>query len=224
MVTYDPTFNSHIERMAYRRWFEVLWRPVLIAVATVAVVLLIIVTASLPAWSILGAGRGLVPEQLYPLSGFFLVLGLTIGHTIVWGIGSVAVCYALTLAGYKPAWETARNAMAGVYLLVGPIALLVFHALYGGWLLGMPRVGLEEWLAENHPDARWFLVYAHPAVDFSLIPLAAIFLLVLWKYGDRIERETPLQAVLALTVLGTSLAVVLSLAMHSMLVHTRIGL
>jgi hypothetical protein len=39
-----------------------------------------------------------------------------------------------------------------------------------------------------------------------------------------VQRETNLQTALALTLLGTSLAVALSLAIHSILVHARIGL
>jgi len=217
-------FNDRMEIVEYRRWIDLLWRPVLIAIATVAVVLLIIVTASLPAWSILGAGRGIVPEEWYPLSGFLLVLGLTLGHTASWAIGSAIVFYGMTLWRYRPTWETARNAMGLVYFLLGPLALLLFHALYGEWLLDMPRAGLGEWLAENHPDARWFLIYGHPVVDFSVVPLAAIFALILWQYGERVQRDTTLQTALALTVLGTSLAVALSLAIHSILVHARIGL
>jgi hypothetical protein len=139
-------------------------------------------------------------------------------------IGSVIAFYLMMFLRYGETWETARNAMAVVYLVLGPLPLLFYHILYGGWLLGMPRGGLGEWLAENHPSARWLLIYAHPVVDFSLIPLAAIFLGILWKYGDRLRRETTLQTVLALTILGTSVAVALSLATHSMLVHARISL
>jgi hypothetical protein len=218
------SWRTQFERIEYRAWFDRLRRPVLIAAATVAILLLIIVAASYPAWSILGVGRGLVPESFYPVSGFFMVASLTFGHAIVWGIGSLILFYLLILLRYADTWETARNAMAVVYLALGPLPLLLYHILYGGWLLGMPRAGLSDWLAENHPAARWFLIYAHPVIDFSVIPLAVIFLGILWKYGDRVQRETNLQTALALTLLGTSLAVALSLAIHSILVHARIGL
>jgi hypothetical protein len=221
---FDTTMRSHFERIEYRRWFELIKRPVLIAAAAVAILLLIIVAASYPAWSILGVGRGWVPEELYPISGFAMVLALTFGHAIVWAIGSVIIFYLMIFWGYGETWKTARNAMAIIYLVTGPLPLLFYHILYGGWLLGMPRAGLSDWLAENHPAARWFLIYAHPVIDFSVIPLAVIFLGILWKYGDRVQRETNLQTVLALTLLGTSLAVALSLAIHSILVHARIGL
>jgi hypothetical protein len=220
----DTTQHFHFERVEYRNWLSILWRPVVIAAAAVTLLLIIIVAASYPAWSILGLGRGLVPEGFYPLSGFFLVVGLTFGHAIAWAIGSVIVFYLMMFLRSGDTWEIARNAMAAVYLVVGPLPLLLYHILYSGWLLGMPRAGLSEWLAENHPGARWLLIYAHPVIDFSVIPLAAIFLGILWKYGERLQRETILQTALALTILGTSLAVALSLAIHSMLVHARIGL
>jgi hypothetical protein len=221
---FDTTVRTHFDRIEYRQWIELIRHPVLIAAATVTILLLIIVAASHSAWSLLGIGRGFVPEELYPISGFAIVLALTFGHAIAWAVGSVIAFYLMMFLRYGETWETARNAMAVVYLVLGPLPLLLYHILYGGWLLGMPRGGLGEWLAENHPSARWFLIYAHPVIDLSLIPLAAIFMGILWKYGDRLRRETTLQTVLALTILGTSLAVALSLATHSMLVHARIGL
>lgn len=224
MSRFDTTVRTHFDRIEYRQWLELIRRPVLIAAATVTILLLIIVAASHSAWSLLGIGRGFVPEELYPISGFVIVFALTFGHAIAWAIGSVIGFYLMMFLRYGETWETARNAMAVVYLVLGPLPLLLYHILYGGWLLGMPRAGLSEWLAENHPSARWLLIYAHPVIDFSVIPLAVIFLGILWKYGDRLRRGTTLQTVLALTILGTSLAVALSLATHSMLVHAHIGL
>jgi hypothetical protein len=221
---FDTTVRAHFDRIEYRQWLELIRRPALIGAAAVTILLLVVVAASYSAWSLLGIGRGFVPEELYPLSGFAMVLALTFGHAIAWAIGSVIAFYLMMFFGYQDTWQTARNAMAVVYLVLGPLPLLFYHILYGGWLLGVPRAGLGEWLAENHPSARWLLIYAHPVIDFSVIPLAAIFLGILWKYGDRLQRETNLQTALALTILGTSLAVALSLAIHSILVHTRIGL
>jgi hypothetical protein len=221
---FDTTVRTHFDRIEYRQWLELISRPALIGAAAVTILLLVVVVASHSAWSLLGIGRGFVLEELYPLSGFAMVLALTFGHAIAWAIGSVIAFYLMIFFGYQDTWKTARNAMAVVYLVLGPLPLLFYHILYGGWLLGMPRAGLGEWLAENHPSARWLLIYAHPVIDFSVIPLAAIFLGILWKYGDRLQRETNLQTALALTILGTSLAVALSLAIHSILVHARIGL
>ncbi|MGH7845207.1 MAG: hypothetical protein ACREQW_08565 [Candidatus Binatia bacterium] len=218
------TQEIQFERLEYRPWLKMLWRPVLIAAATVTVLVLIIVAASHSAWSLLGVGRGFVPEDFYAVSGFFLVVVLTFSLAIGWAIGSGIAFYVMTLLGIKATWPTARIAMGVVYLVLGPLLLLLYHIFYGGWLLGMPRVGLREWLAAEHPSASWFLITAHPIVDFSLIPLGLVFLGLLWKYSERIERERTFQTALALSLLGTSLAVALSIAIHSTLVHARIGL
>jgi hypothetical protein len=220
----DEAPRIQFERVEYRNWLDTLWRPVLIATAAVTLLLLIIVVASIPAWNLLGAGRGFVPEELYFLSGFFLVLGTTFGQAIGWAIGTGIAIYGMTLVGFSPNWTTARLAMTAVYLGFAGLPFLFFHILYGGWLLGMPREGLREWLTANYPGAYWFLIYAHPVIDLSIIPLAAIFLGILWTYGERVQRETSLQTVLALSLLGTSLAIALSLAIHSTLVHLRVGL
>ena len=220
----DASQRLRFEQVEYRRWFDLLWRPVVIAAAIVTVLLLVVVATSHPAWSLLGIGRGFVPEELYPVSGFVIVLALTFAHAVGWAIGSGVVFYIMTLFGSGANWATGRIAMGVVYLALGPLPLLLFHVLFGGALLGMPRAGLGEWLAAEHPGARWLLITAHPIVDFSLIPLGLIFLGLLWKYGERIERERRFQTALALSLLGTSLAVALSIAIHSTLVHARIGL
>jgi hypothetical protein len=129
----------------------------------------------------------------------------------------------MTLVGFQTNWTTARLAMSLAYVGLLGLPFTTYHMLYGGWLLSMPRVGLKEWLAANYPGAYWFLIYAHPVIDFSLIPLAVVFLGILWKFGDRAQRDPILQTVLALTLLGTSLAVALSLGIHSTLVHIRIA-
>ena len=200
-----------------------LWiRPALIAAVTVTIVLMIIVATSKSAWHLLGAGRGLIPEGYYHVWGFVLTFGTVLGQAIGWAGGSAIAFYVMTLVGFPPNWTTARSAMSIVYLGLAGLPLGVYHILYGGWLLGMPRVGLKEWLAVNYRDAYWLLIYAHPVVDFSLIPLGIVFLGLLWKYGDRVRREPIFRTALALSLLGTSLAVALSLAIHSTLVHIRI--
>lgn len=199
-----------------------LWLPWLFAVVIVTVVLLTIVAFSKSAWFLLGAGRGFVPEEYYHAWGFILVLATTLGEAIGWAGGSAILFYVMTLVGFGASWTTLRIAMSLVYLGLGALPVLVYHLLYGQWLLGLPRTGLDEWLAANHPDARWLLITAHPIVDLSLIPLAIVFLGLLWRFGDSMQRKPGLQTVLALALLGTCLAVALSLAIHSTLVHIRL--
>ena len=219
----EESRNLAVEWAAQNRWILPWLRPAGIAAVTVTIVLAIIVAASKSAWMLLGAGRGFVPEGLYPVWGFVLTLGTVFGQAVGWAGGSAIAFYVMTFVGFPATWPTARLAMSIVYLGLGTIPLFFYHILYGGWLLGMPRVGLKEWLAANYRDAYWLLIYAHPVVDLSLIPLAVVFLGILWKYDDRLERNPLLQNLLALSLLGTSLAVALSLAIHSILVHVRIG-
>jgi hypothetical protein len=198
-------------------------RPALTASATVTILLMIVVATSKSAWSLLGAGRGFVPEGYYYVWGFVLTFGTLFGQAVGWAGGSGVAFYVMTLVGFPATWATARLAMSIVYLGLGAVPFFFYHILYGGWLLGMPREGLKEWLTVNHPGATWFLISAHPVIDLSLIPLTIVFLGLLWKYDDRLEREPVLQHLLALSLLGTSLAVALSLAIHSTLVHIRIS-
>lgn len=219
---------NHFERTlgTQPEWVEELrlWaRPALIAATAVTIVLLIVVATSKSAWMLLGAGRGFIPEGYYHLWGFILIFGTLFGQAAGWAGGSGIAFYVMTMVGFPGTWATARLAMSIVYVGLAVLPLSVYHIFYGGWLLGLPRVGLKEWLAANYPDAYWLLIYAHPVVDLSLVPLAAIFLGLLWKLGERLQRESALQTALALSLLGTSLAVALSLMIHSTLVHIRIG-
>lgn len=198
------------------------WLPVLTAVVAVTVVLLLVVWASPSAWQLLGAGRGLVPEAFYPVSGFLLILGTALGQAVGWAAGVALLVYVMTLVGMPPTWPRIRLAMTVVYVGLMLVPLLAYHVLYGNWLLGIPRAGLGDWLSTYHPDARWLLITAHPVVDLSLVVFGVLFLGALWAGGDRIRRSPLVQTVAALGLLGTSAAVALSLAIHSTLVHIRL--
>lgn len=211
-----------VEGGVVNRWQARLLIPVVIAAVVVTLVLMAVVAASKSAWFLLGAGRGFVPEEYYHVSGFVLMLATTFGQAVGWAGGSGLAYYVMTLIGFPPTWTTWRVAMSVVYLGLGGLPLLAYHVLYGQWLLGLPRVGLDEWLNVNYPDARWLLLTFHAVVDLSLIPLTAVFLGLLWGLGERVRRSLVLQTVLALALLGTSLAVALSLGIHSTLVHIRL--
>ena len=205
------------------RWILGLIRPTAIAALAVTILLAILVAASKPAWALLGAGRGFIPEGYYHVWAFVLLLGTLFGQAVGWAGGSAVAYYAMTVVGLPATWATARMAMGLVYLGLAAAPLTAYHFFFGGWLLNMPRLGLDEWLSANHSGARWLLITAHPMIDFSVIPLALIFLGILWKFGERLERDPLFQTVAALVLLLTSLAVALSLGIHSALVHIRIG-
>ena len=201
--------------------FAQLWLPLLVAATTVTLLLALIVGASKSAWFLLGAGRGFVPEEYYHVWGFVLLLGTTIGQAVGWAGGSAVGVYVLTRIGFRSSWTTTRLAMSLVYLGLAALPISVYH-LVDHWLLGISRLGIEEWITANYPDARWLLITAHGLIDWSLIPLGLVFLGVLWGSGERARRDRLLQTVLALAVLGTSMAVALSLGIHSTLVHIRL--
>ncbi len=215
--------NLGFEWPEQRRWILGLIKPTAIASLAVTILLAFIVAASKPAWALLGAGRGFIPEGYYHLWGFVLLFGTLFGQAVGWAGGSAIAFYAMTLVGFRAGWATARLAMSIVYLGLAALPLSVFHILFGGWLLNMPRVGLDEWLTANHPGARWLLISAHPIIDYSLFPLGALFLGLLWWFGERVERNPFYQTMAAALLLLTSLAVALSLGIHSTLIHIRIG-
>jgi hypothetical protein len=109
-----------------------------------------------------------------------------------------------------------------VYLGLVTLPGLVYHVLFGGALLGLPRTGLAPGLAAEYPDAHWLLVRAHPVIDLGVVPLGLVFLGVLWGASEAARRTLWVQIVLALALLGTSLTLALSLAIHSTLVHIRL--
>lgn len=218
----DNRVGIQAEPAGQAGWQVRLLIPLVIAAAATGLVLIAVVAGSKSAWFLLGAGRGLVPEEYYHLSAFLILLGTLFGQAVGWAGGSGIVFYVLTRVGFRSSWTTWRLAMSLVYLGLGALPLLVYHRLYGQWLLGIPRAGLDEWLASNYPDAHWLLITAHPVVDLSVVPLAVIFLGILWGAGERVKRSLVLQTVLAIALLGTSLAVALSLGIHSTLVHIRL--
>lgn len=219
----DKARNLAVEWPEQVRWILPWIRPALIAAATVTIALAIVVAASKSAWMLLGAGRGFVPEGYYHVWAFVLLFGTLFGQAVGWAGGSAIAYYLITLVGFRAGWTTARLAMSIVYLGLVVFPLSIYHHLYGSWLLSIPRAGLNEWLTVNYPGARWLLIVAHPIIDWSLVPLAVLFLGLLWGFGERLERNSLLQTAAALLLLLTSLAVALSLGIHSTVVHIRIG-
>jgi hypothetical protein len=195
--------------------------PVLVAAVAVSLLLAGIVAASQSAWTLLGAGRGVIAEEYYPVWGFVLTLATTFGQAVGWAGGTAVTYYLLTLLGVPGALAW-KGAFSAVYLGLGTLPLAVYHGLFGGPMLGLPREGIDRFLLEHHPDAHWLLIGAHPFIDGSLLPLALAFLGLVWGTGDLPLRSRLVQFVLALVLFLTSLAVALSLAIHSTLVHIRL--
>jgi hypothetical protein len=216
LATSEPTVELPA---GWQRWVG----PAVAALIGAAIVLAVIVVASPSTFELLGAGRGLIPEDFYPVWGYLLLLATVVGLVIGCVAGSALLFYVLTLAGQPSGWRTARLAMTLVYLALLPLPLLLYHALFGGWLLGMARTEVGAWLTEHYPDAHWLLVTAHVPIDLVLIPLALVFLVLLWGGGERTLRLRWAQTLLWLVVALSALAVALSLTIHSTLVHLRMS-
>lgn len=199
------------------------WVAIVVAVVVAILAGALVVMANQPVWQLLGAGRGLIPEEYYHLSALVIVMATTLGQFAGWIIGTAVLAFAWHLLGKPVTPLYVRGAMTVIYLGLVALPLFFFHALFGQPLAGIPREGFAEWVAANHPGAYGLLFSAHPIVDLSLIPYAVITLALLWGLGDRVLRNRGLQIVLALVVMATSFSVALSLAIHSTLVHLRIS-
>jgi hypothetical protein len=193
--------------------------PAALALALAAVALALVVNGTRSAWTLLAAGRGVVPEAYYPAWAFVLIFATTLGQAVGWAGGSGIGYWVLTRLGFPPGAFSWKLAMSLVYLGLGGLPLLVFHVIFGRPLLGMPRESLAARLAADYPDAHLLVITLHPLVDLAVIPLGLLFLALVWASGP--ERSTPARYAVALTVIATSLAVALSLAIHSTLVHLR---
>ncbi len=197
--------------------------PVALAAAIVAAVAAAIVLATPSAWRLLGAGRGLVPEAYYPHWALVILLGTTFGQGVGWAGGSALAAYAWgVVTGRRPSPRAVRGAMILVYLGLAVVPVTLYHAVFGRPLAGLPREGLREWLATTYPDAHALLFAAHPVVDLVPFALAPAVVWMLWRLDDSRLARAGTQTLLALLILGTSLAVALSLGIHAVLVHLRL--
>ena len=200
-------------------WLKAVVGPALVAVVAAALTLGAIVKATRSAWLLLGAGAGVIPDDYLPLWGFALVFATTVGQAVGWVAGSALTYYVMTRAGLPSTALTWKLVMSLVYAGLGALPLLAYHALFGGPLLGLARQGVAARLAAEYPDAHLLLFTLHPIVDLSVIPLATLFFALVWLLAP--ERSALSRYGIALAVIGTSLAIALSLATHSTLVHLR---
>ncbi len=216
----DDVVAVHREALWLRRGVA---GVVLLAAILIGLLAFAIVMRTASAWQLLGAGRGLVPEEYYPYSGFVVIFAMTLGHFGGWAAGSALLVHAWSLLRRRPMTSAGlRSAMIVAYLGLAIVPLALYHLFFGPPLLGLPREGLEAWLAETYPDAHLLLYTTHPVVDLSVIPLGGAVTGILWWASDERLAGRGLQLLLALLVMATSLAVALSLGIHSVLAHIRL--
>ncbi|RMF88731.1 MAG: hypothetical protein D6736_09665 [Nitrospinota bacterium] len=206
-------------------WLKESIGSLLIAAALTGILAFLLVIAFPSTWHLLGIGRGLIPPRFYPYSALVIILGTTFGQFLGWAGGSILLSYGLSLLRKVPSsFRIIQIAMTLVYLglAFGPIPL--YHYIFGRPLLGIPRQTLPVWLQQHYPDAYTLLIPAHHWIDWSVVPLALLVLLLLWKGGEQSMRHFWLRTALFFLVMLTSLAVALSLTIHSTLAHIRLGL
>lgn len=196
----------------------------LISSVIISIVALGIMFRFRSAWDLLGVGRGLVPPEYYPYSALVVILGTTFGQFVGWAAGSALLAYVwYRVRGRVFSFKALQVAMTLVYcgLAFGPISL--YHSLFGQPLAGIPRPALSTWLAQHYPNAYDLLITGHPWVDWSVLPIAIVVLVLLWKSKERVMHRWAVQTLLFFLIMLTSFVVALSLAIHSTLVHIRMG-
>ena len=221
----DRTHAAAVQALSLEsKW---LWRsigPLLIAVVAVIVLAGVVVFATKSAWQLLGVGRGFVPPRFYHYSGLFVVLGTTFGQFIGWAGGSALLAYLWrTLIRQPITLRVVQVSTSIVYLGMAVLPIFVYHLLFGQPLAGIPRPGLVDWLREYYPDAYTLLLPGHRLIDFLIVPLMVAVLALIWGSGERLIRHRGMQTLVLFLILVTSLAVAMSLAIHSTLAHIRLG-
>ncbi|GIX46356.1 MAG: hypothetical protein KatS3mg131_0567 [Candidatus Tectimicrobiota bacterium] len=205
-------------------WLRRALGALVVALIAIAVLAVLVVFATRSAWQLLGVGRGLVSPEFYPYSGLLVLLGTTLGQFAGWAGGSALLVYLWRRLTQRPLTpRVVQVAVSLVYLGMAVLPILVYHVLFGPPLAGLPRPGLEAWVRTHHPDAYALLFPGHRVVDFSVIPLAIAVLALVWSSKERLVRHFGLQTLVLFLILATSFAVALSLAIHSTLVHIRLG-
>lgn len=197
---------------------RVAWQPFLIGLVLFLVVAMSAVALTRPVWELLGIGRGLVPEALYPYTAFAMLVITTFGLFFAWGMGSFALLFGWHLLGRKADPAIARL-IAGVAYLVTTFFPLGFIHFFSPL-----REGLGEWLRIHHPAVYRILFPWHTLLDYLPLLLAVGVLGFLFGYRDRIFQSRPAQAAVLFLLLSTFFTISLSLGFHSALVRIRIGL
>ena len=205
-------------------WFRRSLGPLLIAALVVVVIALLVIFSSPSAWHLFGIGRGLVTPELYPYTALLIILATTFGQFIGWVAGSALLVYVWhRLLATAVTFRIVQVAMTLVYAGLAVLPTFFYHFIFGRPLAGLPQSGVSAWLRQHAPGAYGFLIVGHPVVDWFIIPLAIAVLAILWVCGERTMRQRGLQTVWLCLILATSFVVALSLAIHSTLLHIRMG-
>ena len=82
---------------------------------------------------------------------------------------------------------------------------------------------MAVWISQNYASAYWLLFPGHLVVDVLVIPFLIAVLVLIWGMRERVVGHWGMQTLVLFLIMATSLVVSLSLAIHSILVHIRLG-
>jgi hypothetical protein len=170
-----------------------------------------------PAWYLLGVGRPVFPESLYPLTAMVVLLITTGGLTSAFVGATIGLLALWEVLGKKVSFAVVR-VFAGLSYLFASLYPSVFIHLYG-----IPRPELEAWLLSRNPDAHEVLFGMHRPVDLSHFILALIGVGLLWGLGDKLRTNRIVQAAFVVVVLLTYFSISLTLGFHSTLLRINVG-
>ena len=170
-----------------------------------------------PAWQLLGVGRPVVPEGLYPVTAMAVLLITTGGLAVAFAGGTMSLLALWQILGKEVSFAAVR-VFAGVSYLVVTLLPTSFIHLYG-----IPRPGLAHWLQTQNPDAYQVLFGMHRAVDLSHFVLAFLGIGLLWGLGDKLRTSRVAQAAFVVVLLLTFFGISVTLGFHSTLVRIQIG-
>ena len=170
-----------------------------------------------PAWQLLGVGRPVVPEGLYPVTALAVLLFTTILGAITFAGLTVSLLALWQVLGKEVSFAVVRVFAGLSYLFVTLLPTIFIH------LYGLPRPGLAQWLQTHNPDAYQVLFGMYRAVDLSHFVLALLGIGLLWGLGDKLQTSRVAQAAFVVVLLLTFFGISVTLGFHSTLVRIQIG-
>ncbi|MFQ5882198.1 MAG: hypothetical protein ACE5I9_06970 [Candidatus Methylomirabilales bacterium] len=193
------------------------WKTFAAGILGFLAVALYAVYTTAPAWHLLGVGRPVVPEGLFPLTAMAVLLITTGGLAVAFGGATMSLLALWQVLGKGVSFAAVR-VFAGVSYLFVTLLPTIFIYLYG-----IPRRGLAEWLLSQNPDAYQVLFGMHGVVELSHFVLALLGIGLLWGVGDKLRTSRVAQAAFVVVLLLTFFSISLTLGFHSTLVRIHIG-
>ena len=193
------------------------WRTFAVGILGFLAVAFYTVYTTAPAWHLLGVGRPIVPEALYPLTAMTLLLITTVFGVFAFAGATMSLLALWQVLGKKVSFAAVRIFAGVSYLFVTFLPTIFIH------LYGIPRLGLAQWLQTQNQDAYQVLFGLHRVVDLSHFLLAIAGIGILWGVGDKLQTSRVAQAAFVVVLLLTFFSISLTLGFHSAVARINIG-